>query len=147
MGKWVSVASNNEAIGYSYLVGTTSASSTEHQSWMTDVMNHSMELGIEFEGMSTNKYSVSASTERGIRDNVKYTYTINNETKITTTCTPTGTEAVGLWQWVVSTRDSSIFSHSQELVCRHGDAARIAPRCPFTACANAQCTSCHAWMA
>ena len=59
VGKWVQTASNNEGIGYSYLVGTTSSTSTEQESWMTSVLNHSMDLGIEFEGMFTSSHAVS----------------------------------------------------------------------------------------
>jgi len=67
-----------------------------------------------------------------------------------TTCTPRGTNGdetavlgCGLWQWVITTEDYSVSAFTPHTVCRAGEDAYKAPKCPFWDCINHDCTRCN----
>ena len=61
------------------------------------------------------------------------------------TCTPQpDSHGVGLWQWIVETKDGSVSMKTQHTVCRYGLEAKSPPACPYNACADVDsCSSCE----
>ena len=92
-----------------------------------------MELGIEFRGATiaeSYSYDIIMATEQS--------YGLDSEVQMT--CT--GTDAVGLWQWVTESNDGRSQVQSMYSVCRQGADAYTSPECPWNACMSGDCTKC-----
>ena len=83
-------------------------------------MTASMEMGIEFMGVSSS-FSLSSSYEQSFKNTVTKTTELSTVESITYTCdnAPDG-EMNGLWQWIVETEDGSYTARSNHAHCRSG---------------------------
>ena len=106
-------------------------------------MTASMELGIEFMGVS-EKFSLSTTYEE------EFKKTVTEITKITTMETISMVCGIanngvnyGLWQWIVETEDMSYTARAKHAVCRSGANATTPPACPWDACFDDECTVCN----
>lgn len=81
-----------------------------------------MSVGIEFMGTSESE-KISESYSNTIMRDTKTSYSLDYSLDIELTCT--GTDGVGLWQWVSETNDSKSKVLSQHTVCRYGENAFV----------------------
>lgn len=102
-----------------------------------------MTLGLEFEGIGNASYGLESSVETQIRSEVEHSYNSATTETIATHCTvPEGESGAGLWQWVVSTGDSSVTSRHLLSICKTGRGFNETPRCPMHACVDGTCETC-----
>ena len=63
---------------------------------------------------------------------------------VTREATCTGTDGVGLWQWISTDAEGLARAASIKTVCRYGPGMyNTSPKCPWSACADAQCETCY----
>lgn len=145
MGRWEAIAISTETINYEKTVGLTAADKDTASRTDINVMSASMTLGLEFEGVGSASYGIESSYETQIRNDVEHSYSQTETDKITTTCTVgAGESGAGLWQWVVSTGDSSVTHRHLMSICKTGEGFNVTPKCPIHACVDGTCERCMA---
>ena len=142
IGYWEPVYTVNTVFAYTVSAGITNNYGRVAETWERDMMNASMELGLEFEGVGGLTTSIASEYEYGFRRTVTETTQIAGSEKIELKCGEDDGQGHGLWQWKVRTEDGSIITHSRNAVCRHGSNYNSPPNCPWNACADGECTLC-----
>ena len=51
-------------------------------------------------------------------------------------------QGVSIWQWISTSNDQSSKVLTDHTVCRYGDLFNTEPACPYSACANDDCSVC-----
>ena len=105
-----------------------------------------MSYGIEFEGVSSEE-TITEEVSNTIAHDAESSFNYDMSIDLTFTCT--GTEGVGLWQWVVEAADRKSSVLTGHTICRYGvENYRTPPECPWTACNDIECTICDGgWQA
>ena len=63
---------------------------------------------------------------------------------VTRTASCTGTQGVGLWQWITTSNDGLSQAFSLMTVCRYGEGYwNTEPKCPYNACKDEMCETCY----
>ena len=142
IGKWEALQTVNSPIVYNIKYGVTTTESESDEDFSKAAMTASMDMGIEFMGVSSS-FSLSSSYEQSFRNTVTKTTELSTVESITYPCdnAPAG-EMNGLWQWIVETEDGSYTARSNHAVCRTESNALTPPACPWDACIDAECTEC-----
>ena len=84
--------------------------------------------------------TIAASYSSTITRDTKSSYDEDYALDVDLTCT--GTDGVGLWQWVTASADGKSRVLSDHTICRYGADAFTSPKCPWNACLNRDCTEC-----
>ena len=105
-----------------------------------------MSMGIEY-GPAKMNASKSLGYTAMIESATSATFTESGSTTITVDCGSASGETVGLWQWVTKTNDGIAISKTALTICRFVEEAMFntKPECPYPACADSMCTTCHDW--
>ena len=153
VGYWQGITAT-ESQDYNLYVGTAFNDSYNKQADWNSMTKASYELGLAlengftFDSHATGEVLISDDYYSTLKHDVQSTYGLVNGIENRTTCTTSGNDGAGLWQWVVASSDGTATSFSTHTVCRKGELAFAEPKCPYFACLNADCSECSSdWMA
>ena len=99
-----------------------------------------MKTGITVEKVFSAERTMTAAYSATVMKDTTDSYSKDFSVDIHLTCT--GTDGVGLWQWVTESNDGASRVLSEHSVCRYGADAFTSPDCPWNACLNGDCTEC-----
>ena len=86
VGYWEPVYTVNSEFDYTLKIGVTDQYGEVAENWERDMMEASLEIGLEFEGIGGFKSSISSEFEYGFRGTVTETTTVKTEETVSFAC-------------------------------------------------------------
>ena len=137
-GRWIG-STSTETLTFTYHIGFQYSSSTADHVEEQMALSYEMEVGMEFGGVGESE-TISEEYTVAIAQDTESAYSYDISVDLLLTCT--GTEGVGLWQYVTESRDGKSRVLTTHTVCRYGANYNSSPACPWMACLDLECTQC-----